>query len=157
MRLHPPVLALIGLALGATACGEPSTVHAAGAVFDRFQDCLFAGDRDGLRDLLSAGSQEFLPHLPLERTQDKQRLEVVGADSHPPQVFLQVRDPNEDGAERTFVLVREDGRLVVDLMATTSLNHVERPNPGGTVRVDPRQLTPEEMSRIRSLPPEAIR
>lgn len=157
MRLPLAVLAVIALALGNTSCGEPSTVHAAGDVFERFQDCMFAGDRKGLRDLLSASSLEFLPHLPLERARDKQRLEVVHTESRPPQIYLRVRDPNEADAERIFVLVREDGRLVVDLMATTTFNHTERPNPDGRVRVDPRDLTPAEMARIRSLPPAAIR
>jgi hypothetical protein len=141
-------LALVASALlgAAAACGGDAAEAAARAAFARYQDALFAGDRPALRAVLSVESRPVVPHLPLERAGGQQRLEVLRAERHDPELHLVVRDPNAGGAERTFVLVREDGEMRVDLVATTAFNHERRPNPGGGYALETRPLTPAELA-----------
>ncbi len=149
----PAVLALLPL-LG---CADHHAFEQSQLVFARYQDALFAGDRAGLRAVLSRESRQLIPHLPMHRTTGKQRLVVVAHERRDPEILLTVRDPNSGDAERTFVLVREDGQLRVDLVATTAFNHERRFNPNGSVRIDPRRMTPDELARIPSLPARPIR
>ena len=93
------------------------------AVFDRYQDALFAGDRNELWGLLSRSSRPVLSQLPLERVGKRQPLVFVCATAQDPEVVIEMRDPNHDGREARLVLVREDGELLVDLLATTAFHH----------------------------------
>lgn len=132
-------------------------MEAAQAVFERYQGALFAGDRDSLRDLLSVESRKLLPHLPLDRLRDKEPLVVVGGESEPPRVLLQVADPNRDHTSTTYVVVRERGRLVVDLIETTAFNHIERIDANAAPTFTPRDLSGDEIARIHSQYPAAFR
>ena len=148
-------LLLAGL-LPLTGCGESADVAAARVAFDRYQDCLFDRDVTGLRAVLSRESLQVIPHLPLDRLAGKQRLRVVGARARRPQVLLAVEDPNED-RRTTIVMVREDGKLVVDLVATTAYNVVERPDPSGGFQLLPRDLKPADHARIQAVEAAARR
>jgi hypothetical protein len=147
----------LGIAAAAGARRDDSIIEAARRAFDGYQDALFAADRQRLREALSAKSRELVPEIPFERVREKARLRVVDAVARPPQVLVAVEDPNQGGKECTFVLVREDGELRVDLVATTAYNHEERPAEQPGPRIAPRELSPDELARIRSLEPESFR
>ena len=97
------------------------------------------------------------PHIPFERTHGKKRLTVVSAEPQPPQILLAVEDPNDHGRRSTFVLVKEDGDLRLDLVATAAYNYEQVPaaSPGPTFV--PQALSPDEIARIRSQQPESFR
>ena len=147
----------IGLFAVTNQSRDEPILEAARQAFDVYQDALFAGDRHQLRQVLSARSREVVPHIPFERAQSQQRLTVVGAEARLPQILLSVEDPNQGGRKCTFVMVREDGELRLDLVATTAFNHEEQPaaNPGP--QFTPGQLDPAEIARIRSRRPESFR
>jgi hypothetical protein len=147
----------IGVFALADGGGPDPVLEAARRAFGVYQNALFAGDRGRLREVLATGSRQVLPHIPFERARTQQRLTVVGAVTQPPQVLLTVEDPNQDGRRSTFVMVKEDGELRLDLVATTAYNHEERPaeNPGP--QIVPRELDPHEIARIRSRSPESFR
>jgi len=160
--LHPaprwrPSLGALSAALAAglllsttTGCEDRSAAEKATAVFYRYQDALFAGDRKALRRLLSVESREIVAQLPLQRVRDKQRLEVIDTVVQRPEVLITVRDPNRNGAESHYVVVKERGELVLDLLATTAYNHIERATPGGIPTFSPNSLPADEIARIRS-------
>ena len=147
-------VALTWLAAGCSS--EPTREQAATAAFERFQDALFAGDRSALRHLLSSASREALSALPLQRVQGQQRLRVVGAERRDPEVLLAVLDPNQGDSRHTWVMVREDGRMRVDLIGSTAYNHTVRPGEGGP-RFEPRQLDRAELAKIRARWPARCR
>jgi hypothetical protein len=135
---------LAGFALA--GCG-PATIEAdAVAAFAVFQDALFAGDRARLRAALAGECRQVVDSLPLGRLDSRQRLQVLGVRSRPPVVHVDVADPNENGRRSTYVLVREEGALRVDLVATSAL----QPAPGTGAsrpswRFEPGPLTPDQV------------
>lgn len=164
--MTPPTLGRALLFLSIGACGafavttsrrDDPMLEAARQTFETYQDSLFAGDRRRLREVLALGSRGVLPHIPFEHAQSQQRLTVVDAVAQPPEVLLSVEDPNQGGRECTYVLVKEDGELRLDLVATAAFNHEERPaqNPG--LSFEPRDLDPAEIARIRSRSPQSFR
>ena len=164
--MSPPSLSRSLLYLTAGAIGifaitdsdrDKPIVEAARQAFDAYQDALFSGDRRGLRRVLAASSREVVPHIPFERAQGQQRLTVVGAETRLPQVLLSVEDPNQGGRKSTYVLVKEDGELRLDLLATTAYNHEERPAAHPGPRFTPGELDPDQIAEIRSRRPGSFR
>jgi hypothetical protein len=149
MRSPTPHLSALLLATLTLAACTTSPEREAVRAFESFQDALFAGDRDALRPLLSSSSQPVCEQLPLERTKGKQRLVVTGVRARPPEYEIVLADPNAQDAPATFVVVRENGRFVVDLVRTTAFHHEQRDNPSGTRTVTPRAITADEIERIR--------
>ncbi len=153
MRL-PPTLAL-ACTLLATSCAENAEVRPALEVFKHFQTALFQGDREALRRLVTRESKQVVPHLPLAAVASKKPLQVLRAERSGYRVHIEVSDPNEGGAHGWFVVAKENGKWVLDLVETTSFNHtlVEIGEP----ILVPRRLSPDEIDRIRSLDTSAIR
>ena len=153
MRL-PPALALV-FALTMTSCSENAEVREALEVFDRFQTAMFQGDRGALRDLVTRESRQVVPYLPLAAVAGKERLQVRRATRSGYRVQVEVSDPNEGDAPGWFVVCKEGGKWVLDLVETTAFNHelLQGAEPG----LEPRRLSPDEIERIRSLDPSNIR
>lgn len=144
---------LLGLGLATAACGsERDPKVDAAAAFARFQMALQAGDEPSCRELLTQESAPALAQMPWDAVRKKQPLLVLGASGEGAEFRVHVADPNQGGAESDFVVVREYGRLVVDLIATAGLHTetVETAEASGSRgELAPRPLTPADMERIR--------
>lgn len=136
------------VALGA-ACTGSQGPHEALAAFERFQAALRAGDQAACRDQVTGESSVVLGDLPWRQLRAKQPLVVLGAEGADAEFVIAVRDPNEDGRRAEFVVVREYGRFVVDLVASAGRNAevVEASSPRD--EFVPRALTPADHDRIR--------
>ncbi|MCK5940978.1 MAG: hypothetical protein KAI24_03330, partial [Planctomycetes bacterium] len=63
--------------------------------------------------------------------------------------LVDVRDPNERDARGRFVVVREHGRMVVDLVASAGLTARTVEASSSRETFEPRALTPADHDRIR--------
>ncbi len=150
--------ALAILALVLQACSPAAAEeHRAVQVFRAFQAALFRGEVASIRPLLTRKSRQFARAIANQRLEGRQPLEVLGTSKVRHQLRVHVKDPNDGGRESFFVLVREDGRIRVDLLATTTYNKEERRRPGPREIVRQRRLSQREIARIRTMTPEVIR
>jgi hypothetical protein len=132
----------------AAACSDQQPARDAVAAFERFQDALFTRDTAGLGRLVTGESSAAVAAMPWDRIAARQRLVPVEASDERGCFHVHVRDPNEDGARGTFVVVRENGRLVVDLVATAAL-HARATGPSRQhYEVEP--MTPADHDRMRA-------
>ena len=79
-------------------------------------------------------------------------LTVVGAaraHGNAEEFYVDVRDPNEGDAPGRYVVVREYGELVVDLVASAALTARAVEVGSGEERFEPAALTPADYDRIR--------
>ena len=128
------------------ACSD----HAAAAdtalvTFARFQAALFARDGNALRSLVTSESAPVVDAMPWDRVCAQQPLVPIDASDERGCCHVHVRDPNQHDAPGTYVVVRENGRFVVDLVATAAL----QATPTGRRELLPRALTPADRERIR--------
>jgi hypothetical protein len=139
------------LAMVLAACGDPDRARAEAArcAFADFQAALQSGDRDRCRRLLTAESAPVLDEIPWARVRAQQPLQIVGARPEPGEVRVRIRDPNEGDRESDFVVVRENGRHVVDLVATAGLHTTIVGTAPAAADLEPRKLTPADFDRIR--------
>jgi len=152
MRLVLPrrgVVAALLLPLLAAACGEDRDLAPARAAFVAFEQALRAGDENACRALLTRDSAVALAEIPWAAVRAKQPLAVIGARRVGGEFRVDVRDPNAGGAAGEYVIVREYGRMVVDLIATAALTAEVRENPDSADVLEPWPLTPAELDRIR--------
>lgn len=147
MRLRTPLA--IGLCAGlVAACGRGDETPAVLAAFDRFQDALFAADEVALRQLVTEESAPALAGLPLLALRTKERLVAIDASGRYSSWQVRVRDPNNDQHESCYVVARERGKLVVDLIATASLHAVDT-GVAGPQQLVQRELTPADLDEVR--------
>ena len=150
------------LAIGALAClaacaRDAGAADAVLATFARFQDALFARDVAALRALVTAESAPAIDAIPFDRVREQQPLQALCATDERGSWFVHVHDPNAGGpnaggrgcdtADGVYVVVRENGRLVVDLIATAAMHST--PTGPGRTEVVPRELTPADVEQIR--------
>jgi hypothetical protein len=149
------IAAAVGTML-ATGCGTGGTdpaATAAAAAFVAFQAALQRGDEGACRELLTHESAAALADLPWERLRQQQALGVLGARAIDRGRFhVAIQDASAGGRRSEFVVVREYGRLVVDLIATAGLHTevVDTPTVAEPDIVAPRPLTPADFDRIRA-------
>lgn len=154
-----PRPSLLVLATVAVACADPQTQPgAAGAAFLAFQTALQQHDEDGCRRLLTQESEQALLAMPWERIAQQVPLVVTGVTQVGSEFHVEVLDPNQGNRRASFVVVREYGLLVVDLVASAGLGAapVEAPATGEAAEasarrgdIEPRDLTPADIDRIR--------
>jgi hypothetical protein len=65
----------------------------------------------------------------------------------PPDYLIDVRDPNENDRRSTFVVTREDGRYVVDLVETAGHHQVADPNAKREWRIEPGTVDRRDVER----------
>lgn len=148
--MRPRCLLAIALPVLAAACGaRAADVVAAERAFLAFQEALQRGDRSACRDLLTRESQAAVAELPWQELPHRQPLVVLGTEHSAGEFLVQVRDPNDGGRCSEFVVVREYGRLVVDLVATAGRHTEVVETAGAAEQLVPRELTPADMDRIR--------
>lgn len=152
MTRHPIASSWLLPLLALAACaGEGEPEAAARAAFESFQDALFRGDRGMLAKTLGKASLAALDQIPLERSEGKLRLVVTGVRAFPPEYEVQIRDPNERDQPGTFVVVREDGRYVVDLVATAGFHRVLDANAKRSFRIEPRVMDAAERAQAAAI------
>ncbi len=148
MRWPTPVA--IGLSLLAAACSRtPSGTERALTTFAQFQDALFAGDAKSLRGLVTEESAPVVDEMPLDQIGRRQRLLAESASDERGSFLVQIRDPNQGNARGAYVVVRENGRFVVDLVATAALHATPTDRPTDQRHFEPRELSPADLDRIR--------
>jgi hypothetical protein len=136
-------------AVGLAACDHDDGSTAAQATFSAFQDALQRRDESACRSLLTGESAQALADMPWDRVQQQQPLQVRGARRAGYSFRVDVVDPNANGSAGEFVDVRENGRLVVDLVASAGLTATVVEAAGSKQELAPRALTPEDFDRIR--------
>ncbi|MGE3175380.1 MAG: hypothetical protein AB7O97_22335 [Planctomycetota bacterium] len=138
----------IGLGLLAGCRGDDRSAQAL-ATFERFQQALFAADAGAVRSLVTRESAAAVDGLPWDALRRRQPLMAVEATDMRGSYHVAVRDPNDDGAAGTYVVVREHGRMVVDLVETAALTATVVEAAGGAEELVPRELTPADWDEIR--------
>lgn len=131
------------------ACGGDRGEAAAARTFAEFQAALQRRDEDACRRLLTHESAAALAEMPWQRIQEQQPLQVLGAAVEGSGYHVHIADPNTGGRRSQFVVVREYGHLVVDLIATAGLHAEPVEAAAGRDVFVPRELTPEDHDRIR--------
>ncbi len=149
------ITALACLLVTVSCDRDKNEVRPALKAFASFQTALFRGDQAALRQLVTRQSRPAVAQLPLGTMADKSPLLVLGAKRSDYRVHVEVSDPNEGGSRSWFVVAKEDGRWVLDLVETAGLNHISVES--GDLELKPRQLSPAEIERIRSMDASAIR
>lgn len=140
------MVSVLCLLAGCAADLEPA---AASAVFTSFQDALRQRDESTCRRLLTQESAAALAEMPWERIQARQPLEVIGARREGTELRVRVTDPNEAGRPGEYVVVREYGKLVIDLVASAGLTAEVVEAAGSKDAFVPRELTPADFDRMR--------
>lgn len=131
------------------ACSTDDGPARAAAAFTAFQDALLQRDEEACRRLLTVESAAALPDLPWDQVAARQPLVIHGARREGTEFRVAVIDPNAGGRAGEFVVVREHGRLVVDLVASAGLTAEVVEAAHAEERFEPRALTPEDWDRIR--------
>jgi len=140
------------LLLFAGCADDPGPARARRA-FAAFQDALLRGDAAACRELLTRESRPVVEEMPWDAVTARAPLELLGASRTRPNVaefYVDVRDPNEADAAGRYVVVREYGRLVVDLVASAGLTARAVEASSSDERFEPAQLTPADFDRIRA-------
>lgn len=134
-------------------CARDTGPDEAMQAFAAFQHALQQRDAGGCRELLTRESRPVVDELPWDAIGARAPLEVVGAArarGNAPEFYVDVLDPNEADAPGRYVVVREHGRLVVDLVASAGLTARAVEASSGDEQFEPAQLTPADFDRIRA-------
>lgn len=147
MRLR--ISAAIGIsALLVQGCGQPSRDAQAMATFDAFQDALFAADKVALRNLVTEESAAAVDGMPFESIRQQQRLVPTEAQDLRGSWLVRAKNPNQPAASGDYIVTRERGRFVVDLVATAQL-HATATGIAAPSGLTPRELTPADHDELR--------
>ncbi len=128
------------------------------ATFAAFQDALFAADKQALRNLVTEESAAAIDTLPFESIRQQQRLVATEAQDLRGSWLVRAENPNQRATSGDYIVTRERGRFVVDLVATAQLHATSTgiAAPSGFMQ---RELTPADHDEIRrralAIPPAA--
>ena len=137
------------MSAGGCSDGDAAANAAAVRTLASFQDALCKGDRKACSDLLTGESRAAVDELPWQDLASRQPLRVLGSERSGCEFLIRVEDPNDGDRRSDFVVVRENGRFVVDLVATAGRNAVVVEAAGAREEFVPRELTPADYDRIR--------
>lgn len=142
---------LLLLAIPAACTGADADADRAARAFASFQSALQTRDESGCRSLLTSESRQALADLPWDRLAGRQPLQVRGARrvANGCEYLVDVTDPNEADQAGQFVVVREHGRFVVDLVASAGLTAQTIEASGSREEFTPTPLQPADFDRIR--------
>ena len=133
-------------------CSQDDGPKRAMHTFQAFQEALQGQDVESCRGLLTVESQQVLAEMPWDAISQRQPLHIVSAQRKQDgrnEFSIRVADPNNHGAAAQFVVVKEYGRMVVDLVASAGRNAQVVEASGSKQHLEPRQLTPADHERIR--------
>ncbi len=131
------------------ACASDGSADEARMAFGAFESALRRGDAATCRTLVTEESRPAIDGLPWTSVTGKQPLVVKGTEGAGAEFRIHVVDPNDGGAPGEFVVVREYGRFVVDLVATAGLTAQFVEAAGKPDDFVPRELSPADHDRIR--------
>lgn len=137
------------LLFGAVSCARDTAPQEAAKAFAAFQEALQRGDATACRSLVTGESAAALDAVDWQAVKQKQPLQVLGAKAGVGDFRVAVRDPNQQGTAAEFVVVREYGRFVVDLVATAGMHTEVVEAAGSREEFVPQALTPRDLERIR--------
>ncbi len=143
-------IAVLGLAL-LGACGADQASARAEAAFTAFQAALQRGDAEAARQLVTLESAPALADLDWASLRAQPRLEVVGSEQRAAEFRLRVQQAGAPQTAGEFVVVREYGRYVVDLVATAGMYTEIVEATSGREEFVPQDLSPRDLDRIRAL------
>lgn len=154
LAIRPLVRPLIGLLIGllllpCAGCGNDPGAAAALATFARFQDALFARDARAARRLVTGESAPVVDAMPWDRIAARPRLVAVDASDERGSWHVHFRDPADGGRPGSYVVVRENGRWCVDLVATAGL-FAERGADAGIPVFEPRELDAADRALLQA-------
>lgn len=135
-----------------TACGHDDGSEQAARAFASFQQALQERNESACRELLTRESRAVLAEIPWDTVSSQQPLHVVDArraTSNGSEYHVDVTDPNQQGAPGRYIVVREYGRLVVDLVASAGLTAQTIEASGSREQFEPTTLQPADFDRIR--------
>lgn len=143
-----PILASVGILC--SGCGGDADagarLDAAIAAFTAFQQSLRTGDAERCRGLLTSESQPVVAEMDWAAMRRKAPIRVQAAEAAGPAIYVRGEDPS-DGRTATFVVVKERGRFVVDLVATAAF--YARESGPAKYDLEPAPLTPRDHDRVR--------
>lgn len=143
---------LAGISSLVAACsGEPTEAAAARALVSEFERALHRGDRATLREVVTTESRPAIDAMALAASADKKPLTFVDATHRVDGLHVRVLDPNADDRPGAFVVVRENGALRLDLVATAGLSARDEPLPGPAQRTVVRPLSPADRARAAAI------
>jgi hypothetical protein len=151
----------VGLGLGASAlalmaCSGDREVERAAAAFRSFQDALQRGDQEAVRGLITLESAPAIAEIDWSTAKNAPQLTVVGGERGLGDFRIHVA-PTADGqpaaSDKTaeFVVVREYGKYVVDLVATAGLHTEVVEATARRSEFVPQPLSPRDLDRIREI------
>ncbi len=146
----------LGPLLGGCADAAAAERDRALATFDAFQRALLAGDRAATAALLTRESRAALAQIDWQQVGARAPLQALGATAHDFEHWIRVRDPAQGSAESIFVVTRERGALLVDLVATAAHNATPVPKTG-PLRFEDAPLSPAQIDEIRDRAAAALR
>ena len=147
--MHAQRAMLLAAILLPLSCSNDSKSAEAARVFEAFQLALQQRDESACRQTLTVESGDALTAMPWDRVAQQQPLRVTGVARNRNSWRVQVVDPNSDNDPGEFVVVREYGRLVVDLVASAGLTAEIVEATGSKHSFEPRALTPADYDRLR--------
>ncbi|MBK8100005.1 MAG: hypothetical protein IPK26_23115 [Planctomycetes bacterium] len=121
-------------------------LDAAVAAFTSFQQALRDGDAERCRNLLTDESQPVVLEMDWTAMRSKPPIAVHAAEAAGSAIYVRGEDP-ADGRTATFVVVKERGRFVVDLVATAAF--YARETGPAKYGLEPAPLTPRDHDRLR--------
>ncbi|MCA8963342.1 MAG: hypothetical protein KDC48_00570 [Planctomycetes bacterium] len=140
---------LLAAAIGCGACSSDTGPAMAAAAFESFQGALQRGDEAACRGLVTAESGKALGAIDWRAVGSRKPLQVLGSERGAGDFRVKVADPNDGGRAAEFVVVREYGRYVVDLVATAGMHTEVVEAAGSREEFVPQELTPRDLERIR--------
>lgn len=132
----------------ACSCDADPGERAAAAAWRAFDTALRSGDPDLARATVTEASAAALADLPWNRLRAADPRLPLGVERTPIDWRVVVADPESPKPAR-FVVVRENGRHVIDLVATAGLYTEVRAVDASSDLLQPRSLTPADHDRIR--------
>ena len=134
------------------SCAHDDGPHRAMRAFEAFQAALLRQDPSACRALLTRESRPLVEALPWDTIAERAPLRIVDAQrirDNAEAFYVDILDPNEALSPGRYVVVREYGSLVVDLVASAGLTKRAVESSSGPERFEPAALTPADYDRIR--------
>jgi hypothetical protein len=132
----------------ACSCTGDDGERAAADAFRAFESALRRGDPEAARATVTEASAAALTELPWTTLRQALPRPPLGVQRTPVDWRVAVADPDSPRPAQ-FVVVREHGRHVVDLVATAGLYTEVRAVEASGQGLQPRALTPADHDRIR--------
>ena len=149
MGMGTRIVWLLAAALGCSGCSGDAEPTRAAAAFSSFQAALQRGDEAACRALVTGESAKALGAIDWRAVGKRKPLEVLGSERGAGDFRVKVADPNDGGRTAEFVVVREYGRYVVDLVATAGMHTEVIEAADSREEFVPQELSPRDLERIR--------